>query len=135
MSERNHLSATEQPDPTHNHLPALWEVVIADTQELFSTTVIPNEPPEALDLLLKDMKDRDAWGRSKYGTPLQPFNGRDSLIDLYQEMLDSAVYLAQHIYERQTEDDFDTSTEEATYQSILTMLRVYRTKLFLRDNK
>jgi hypothetical protein len=45
------------------------------------------------------MKDRDVTGAAKYGTRLQPFNGRDSLVDAYQEALDLVVYLRQRIEE------------------------------------
>jgi len=47
-----------------------------------------------------DMHARDALGRGRYGTPLQPHNGRDALSDAYQEALDLAVYLRQALYER-----------------------------------
>ncbi len=60
----------------------------------------PNDKPAVWDLVVKDMKDRDAGGLEKYGTRLQPFNGRDALIDAYQEILDAAVYLRQLIFER-----------------------------------
>ena len=43
-------------------------------------------------------------GIKRYGTPLQPHNGRDALIDTYQEILDSAVYLRQAIEERESQD-------------------------------
>lgn len=36
----------------------------------------------------------------KYGTPLQANNGRNPLIDAYQEALDLCVYLRQEIEER-----------------------------------
>lgn len=65
-----------QPAPTPNDRPAVWPLVIADMQE------------------------RDAIGRERYGTPLQPFNGRDALVDAYQEALDLCVYLRQAIAER-----------------------------------
>ncbi len=51
-------------------------------------------------LVLKDMEDRRKMGIEKYGTPLQPFNGRDPLVDLYQELLDACVYIRQAIEER-----------------------------------
>lgn len=51
-------------------------------------------------LVIRDMADRDTVGRKKYGVPLQPHNGRDSLTDAYQEALDLAVYLRTAIYER-----------------------------------
>lgn len=67
---------TEQPDPVKNENPAVW------------------------DLVMKDMADRDKEGYRKYQTRLQPFNGRDALVDAYQETIDAVVYLRQVIYER-----------------------------------
>ncbi len=66
----------EQPAPTPNERPPVWPLVVAD------------------------MESRDVEGRKRYGTPLQPFNGRDALVDAYQEALDLAVYLRQALYER-----------------------------------
>lgn len=61
---------------------------------------VANEKPAVWDLVMTDMRARDAEGRRKYGVPLQPHNGRDPLVDAYQEALDQAVYLRQAIYER-----------------------------------
>jgi hypothetical protein len=66
----------EQPPPTANTRPAVWGLV------------------------MRDMADRDKEGRRKYGVPLQPFNGRDAMVDAYQEALDLVVYLRQAILER-----------------------------------
>jgi len=66
----------DQPPPKPNYLPAVWDLVVSD------------------------MLDRDQVGRQRYGTPLQPHNGRDALMDAYQEALDLAVYLRQAIFER-----------------------------------
>jgi hypothetical protein len=52
-------------------------------------------------MVIEDMKARDDFGRLKYGTPLQPFNGRSALRDAYQEALDLAVYLRQRIFEEE----------------------------------
>lgn len=68
--------STEEPPPIHRDTQPIWELVV------------------------RDMKDRDALGRSRYGTPLQAHNGRDALVDAYQEALDLAVYLRQAIEER-----------------------------------
>jgi len=65
-----------QPPPVHNDQPAVW------------------------DLVMTDMRQRDAMGEAKYGVRLQPHNGRDFLIDAYQEMLDHVCYLRGLIYER-----------------------------------
>jgi hypothetical protein len=65
-----------------------------------------NEPPplrttgDIWKLVIKDMKDRREMGIKKYGVPLQTNNGRDALIDAYQELLDLLVYLRQEIEER-----------------------------------
>lgn len=61
---------------------------------------IPNESVPIWDLVIEDMKERDLVGRQRYGTPLQTNNGRDALLDAYQEALDLAVYLRQAIEER-----------------------------------
>lgn len=67
---------TEQPAPTTNDSAAIWDLVIAD------------------------MRERDHVGRQRYRTPLQANNGRDALVDAYQEALDLVVYLRQAIEER-----------------------------------
>lgn len=70
------VTAYEQPAPRKSNGPAIW------------------------DLVIQDMRVRDALGRERYGTPLQPHNGRDALHDAYAEALDLAVYLRQAIFER-----------------------------------
>jgi hypothetical protein len=64
-------SVIDQPDPIHNEFPTCWESVIVK------------------------MRQRDTIGRKRYGTPLQPFNGRNSLRDLSEELLDAIVYSEQ----------------------------------------
>jgi len=58
-----------------------------------------NNPP-LWDLVIQDMKDRDKFGQEKYHTRLTVENGRDFLLDAYQEILDAAVYLRGLIFER-----------------------------------
>jgi len=50
-------------------------------------------------LVIADMERRRQYGIEKYGQPLQLFDGRDNLIDLYQEILDVAVYIRKGIAE------------------------------------
>ena len=66
----------EQPAPTKNAHPAVWDLVVAD------------------------MTARDKLGEKRYGTRLQPFNGRDSLRDAYEEALDLVVYLRTALFEK-----------------------------------
>jgi len=65
-----------QPDPVKNDGPAVW------------------------DLVIKDMQERDQIGEQRYGIRLQAGNGRDALVDAYQEGLDLVVYLRQALEER-----------------------------------
>ena len=60
----------------------------------------PNLGPAVWDLVLADIATRDKVGTERYGTRLQPNNGRDALRDAYEEALDLVVYLRQAIYER-----------------------------------
>jgi len=60
----------------------------------------PNNNPAVWDLVLSDMAARDKLGQARYGTRLQPHNGRDTLKDAYEEALDLAVYLRAAIFER-----------------------------------
>jgi hypothetical protein len=73
----------DQPSPKPNHGSAIWDLVIID------------------------MHERDRVGRARYGTPLQTNNGRDALVDAYQEALDLVVYLRQAIEERTAPDGTD----------------------------
>ncbi len=72
----SNYSNTPEPDPLPNNEPAVW------------------------DLVIEDMKDRDKFGVSKYNTRLKPFDGRDNLKDIYQELLDGVVYCRKEIYQR-----------------------------------
>lgn len=51
-------------------------------------------------LVMADFADRRRMGELKYKTPLQAHNGRDALMDAYQEAMDLCLYLRQAIYER-----------------------------------
>ena len=42
-------------------------------------------------------------GKKKHGTYLRIHNGRDALMDAYQEAIDMVMYLKQAIMERDTE--------------------------------
>lgn len=72
---------------------------------------IKNDNPYVWDLVMEDIKQREDFGVSKYGTRLQPFNGRKALIDAYQEALDLVVYLRQAIYEMENNENRNYRTE------------------------
>lgn len=72
-----------------------------------STPIVDQPPPAASDhpaiwpLVIQDMAQRHQLGIERYGRALQPHNGRNALVDAYQEALDLCVYLRQVIYEQQ----------------------------------
>lgn len=56
--------------------------------------------PDITPLVIADLQARSAAGTAKYGEPLRARNGRDPLVDAYQEALDLCQYLRQAIAER-----------------------------------
>ncbi len=78
-----------EPEPERNKHPAVWQEVLQSLRQR----------PDVPSTLLRDMQQRDDFGRQKYGTPLQPFNGRNPIIDAYQEALDLVVYTKQAVIE------------------------------------
>ena len=53
-----------------------------------------------LPLVIEDLKKRAVEGQKRYGTMLQSENGRDALIDAYEEALDLCMYLRQELERR-----------------------------------
>jgi hypothetical protein len=62
---------------------------------------VKNEMPIIQDMVIADIESRKQVGKERYGTYLQPFNGRSALWDAYQEALDLCQYLRQKIYEEE----------------------------------
>lgn len=61
-----------------------------------------NDRPDIQGLVIEDVIARRELGIMRYGTPLQPGNGRDALVDAYEEALDLCMYLKQAIVERES---------------------------------
>ncbi len=59
-----------------------------------------NNFPFVADELGRYLEYRKQIGIQRYGTPLQPHNGRDVLLDLFEELIDATTYFAQMIIER-----------------------------------
>ena len=53
--------------------------------------------PSIHDRVIDDIAARKAMGLAKYGTILQAHNGRDAIVDAYQEALDLCCYLRAEI--------------------------------------
>jgi hypothetical protein len=114
----------EQPPPKKNRKKPIWPLVISSLKGSF--------PKERIKNVIKDMKDRDNQGLEKYGVRLQPYNGRDALVDAYQEVLDASVYLGQFIYE-QTEP-IDTRINNL-FNDILSSIVTLREVIDERDRE
>lgn len=77
-------AATEQqPAPAAGEGEAVWPLIFDGTG-----LVIP-------EWLRADMKERHEVGVKRYGVPLRVWNGRDPVVDAYQEALDLVVYTQQ----------------------------------------
>lgn len=59
-----------------------------------------NDFPFIHELVEEDLKGRAELGLLRYGSKLQPYNGRDVMRDIYEEILDAACYMRQQMYER-----------------------------------
>lgn len=56
--------------------------------------------PVVQQLLIDDIEWRRQHGLAKYKVPLQPFDGSDPDVEMYQEFLDLMVYFRMKLYER-----------------------------------
>ncbi len=74
---------TPQPPPTAGEGAEVWPLLFSST-----ALVIP-------DWLRADMRERHELGVKKYGTGLRVWNGRDPVVDAFQEALDLVVYARQ----------------------------------------
>ena len=51
-------------------------------------------------VVAREIEQRAEMGLYSYNTYLRPHNGRNALVDLYQELLDAVLYLRQHLLEQ-----------------------------------
>jgi hypothetical protein len=65
---------------------------------------VPNDAPDIQSRVIADICARREIGIKRYGVALQPHNGRDSLLDLYEELLDACMYAKQLLVEREIEN-------------------------------
>jgi hypothetical protein len=63
---------------------------------------VPNDEQDIQSQVIADIVERRQVGIKRYGTALQPHNGRDALRDAYEEALDLAMYLKQLMVEAAT---------------------------------
>jgi hypothetical protein len=109
-----------QPLPEPNNLPSAHDLVARDLRLQLLADGLQKEVSVELQLIYiesmisfarlctrlgRSPRDviaaRKTFGQEKYGTPLQPFNGRDQLEDALDEKADDLVYLRMAIYEEE----------------------------------
>ncbi|AUO78918.1 hypothetical protein FGG70_gp33 [Salinibacter phage M1EM-1] len=79
------------------------DAALCETGERVATSSEPTPNGEGDDvaaLVQKDIEARAQEGEDTYGERLTTHNGRDALVDAYQEVLDTAMYLRQELAER-----------------------------------
>lgn len=84
----NHFGITEEGDGK--------EWVTEPTKQREGDQVLPDGDESLVDdqqLIIDDIEARRQVGIQRYGQGHRPFNGRDTLQDLYEEQLDLLVYL------------------------------------------
>ena len=91
----------DQPSPNATDRRPSWDIVMAYVDQLRceGAHVSLGVDADVIGLVLADMRNRDAVGEKRYGVRLTSGNGRDHLVDAYQELLDSCVYLMNELDE------------------------------------
>ena len=86
----SNVASSDQPMPATVNAPRSVDLVISDIRNTINGDTT---------CLCIDLMSRADVGYKKYGVYLQPGNGRDSIIDAYQEVLDCVKYLRTAIHE------------------------------------
>ena len=98
----DHEDQHANPSPTvHTDRRPTWEIVISYVEQLVrdSTHISLGIGQNVLPLVIVDMHARDSFGLQHYGIPLTSGDGRDHLVEAYEEMLDASVYLTNALDE------------------------------------
>lgn len=64
------------------------------------------------DAVIADLQTRREGGIKKYGNELESGNGRNALVDAYQEATDLALYLRQRVMEDQDREEARVELEK-----------------------
>ncbi len=94
---KENRAATEQQKPKRGGRSITILVVEDLIDDLDTSTDV--DRVEATHSVIKDLIDRDRMGFDKYGQNLETYDGRVTLLDAYQEILDALQYLRKAIEE------------------------------------
>ncbi len=125
MTTKMNYGTAKQPKPDPFAIgPDCWELVMDE----FAAVTTPIDFKNTKELVLEDMRGRSAYGLEFYKHPLRPHDGRDVMMDPYQEALDLAVYLRKAIAE-------GNGWAVSMYKRTLEMLLELRTMIAMRDDE
>lgn len=113
-----------QPPPLPSAAQPIWEGIITR----FRGDLPEDSDPHVADALERDFRARDAFGRSKYGTPLTVENGRDALADALQEAADGVAYTFQECCRAES-----VGARGPTEEYVLFLVLVYRLRARLLE--
>lgn len=86
----------DQPPPIKTDKRPIWPVVIQYVENNYADA----DGMSTVTNVISDMRTRHQVGIERYGVPLTAGNGRDSMVDAYQELLDFVVYTRTWLEER-----------------------------------
>jgi hypothetical protein len=84
---------SQQPAPIANDAEPTWDAVIRYARNQRDARAEGGTLVKDYNELIGRMIRRNALGIERYGVPLQPDNGRDSILDALEELLDGSAYL------------------------------------------
>lgn len=109
---------------------------LPESQDVTFTTVArvtdligTGELGENFETVVKDLEFRAEQGEAKYGVRLHTYNGRDPLIDLYEELLDALVYSVQYGLESEG-DPYCWELPEAVLDSLGVVVQALNRRTF-----
>lgn len=76
-------------------------------------------PQQLTNYVENDFIERERLGVESYGTPLHTHNGRDALVDAYEELLDAFMYLTQY----GSENDWDEYSTDLALSNTASAIR------------
>ena len=114
----------------------------SNTPQAASTQSGPKgQGKEIIELVKQDLEARAKVGKEKYGESLRSFNGRNAVLDAYQEALDLVMYMRQVLDEQEefnyslkrivqgsnvySGPNFETMTDAERYISLL-LVQLYQ---------
>lgn len=79
-----------------------WDSLKEPTKQRAGDQRLPevNDRPSVQRALIADIEKRAKVGVERYGTELQPMNGRNTVLDAFEEALDLTTYLRSLLFER-----------------------------------